>query len=41
MVTNKEKIETQQNTCSNLLKDPAGYDADEVDDDPCPQVDNE
>ena len=47
MVTNKEKTETQQNNCSNLLKDPAGYDADEVDDyydDQCPQsyqVDND
>lgn len=41
MVTNKEKTETQQNNCSNLLKDPAGYDADEVDDyydDQCPQI---
>ncbi|KAK2564971.1 hypothetical protein P5673_011681 [Acropora cervicornis] len=40
MATNKEKRETQQKTCSNLLKDPAGY-ADEVDDyydDQCPQI---
>lgn len=42
LTANKEKRDTdrQQNTCSNLLKDPAGY-ADEVDDDydgQCPQI---